>query len=48
VRFGELRDTSSADEDLAALRFAASLCTVFIYLLMGGATPRSATGTPWW
>jgi hypothetical protein len=35
VRFGELRYTSSADEDLAALRFAASLSIVFIYLLMG-------------
>jgi len=35
VRFGERRDTSSADEDLAALRFAASLSVVFIYLLMG-------------
>jgi hydrophobic/amphiphilic exporter-1 (mainly G- bacteria), HAE1 family len=35
VRFGETRDTSSAAEDLAALRFAASLSVVFIYLLMG-------------
>ena len=35
LRFGERRDTSSADEDLAALRFAASLSIVFIYLLMG-------------
>jgi len=35
VRFGEARDTSSGDEDLAALRFAASLSVVFIYLLMG-------------
>jgi HAE1 family hydrophobic/amphiphilic exporter-1 len=35
VRFGETRDTSSAEEDLAALRFAASLSVVFIYLLMG-------------
>ena len=35
VRFGEVKDTSSADEDLAALRFAASLSVVFIYLLMG-------------
>jgi HAE1 family hydrophobic/amphiphilic exporter-1 len=35
VRFGERRDTSSADEDLAALRFAASLSIVFVYLLMG-------------
>ena len=35
VRFGERRDTSSADEDLAALQFAASLSVVFIYLLMG-------------
>jgi len=35
VRFGKTRDTSSADEDLAALRFAASLSVVFIYLLMG-------------
>jgi HAE1 family hydrophobic/amphiphilic exporter-1 len=35
VRFGETRDTSSGEEDLAALRFAASLSVVFIYLLMG-------------
>ena len=35
VRFGERRDTSSADEDLAALQFAAGLSVVFIYLLMG-------------
>jgi HAE1 family hydrophobic/amphiphilic exporter-1 len=35
VRFGDTHDTSSADEDLAALRFAASLSVVFIYLLMG-------------
>ncbi len=35
VRFGEVRDTSSSDEDLAALKFAASLSVVFIYLLMG-------------
>jgi len=35
IRFGETRDTSSADEDLAALQFAASLSIVFIYLLMG-------------
>jgi HAE1 family hydrophobic/amphiphilic exporter-1 len=35
VRFGDVRDTSSSDEDLAALKFAASLSIVFIYLLMG-------------
>jgi HAE1 family hydrophobic/amphiphilic exporter-1 len=35
VRFGEVKDTSSSDEDLAALQFAASLSVVFIYLLMG-------------
>jgi HAE1 family hydrophobic/amphiphilic exporter-1 len=35
VRFGDTRDTSSSDEDLAALQFAASLSVVFIYLLMG-------------
>jgi HAE1 family hydrophobic/amphiphilic exporter-1 len=35
VRFGDPKDTSSADEDLAALKFAASLSIVFIYLLMG-------------
>jgi HAE1 family hydrophobic/amphiphilic exporter-1 len=35
VRFGDQRDTSSAEEDLAALRFAATLSVVFIYLLMG-------------
>jgi HAE1 family hydrophobic/amphiphilic exporter-1 len=35
VRFGDPRDTSSSDEDLAALQFAASLSVVFIYLLMG-------------
>jgi HAE1 family hydrophobic/amphiphilic exporter-1 len=35
VRFGDVRDTSSSDEDLAALQFAASLSIVFIYLLMG-------------
>jgi HAE1 family hydrophobic/amphiphilic exporter-1 len=35
VRFGDTKDTSSADEDLAALKFAASLSIVFIYLLMG-------------
>jgi HAE1 family hydrophobic/amphiphilic exporter-1 len=35
IRFGETKDTSSADEDLAALKFAASLSIVFIYLLMG-------------
>jgi HAE1 family hydrophobic/amphiphilic exporter-1 len=35
VRFGDTKDTSSADEDLAALKFAASLSVVFIYLLMG-------------
>ncbi len=35
VRFGEVRDTSSSDEDLAALQFAATLSVVFIYLLMG-------------
>jgi HAE1 family hydrophobic/amphiphilic exporter-1 len=35
VRFGDSRDTSSSDEDLAALQFAASLSIVFIYLLMG-------------
>jgi HAE1 family hydrophobic/amphiphilic exporter-1 len=36
VRFGDPKDTSSADEDLAALKFAASLSVVFIiYLLMG-------------
>jgi HAE1 family hydrophobic/amphiphilic exporter-1 len=35
VRFGDTQDTSSADEDLAALQFAASLSVVFIYLLMG-------------
>ena len=35
VRFGDRRDTSSADEDLAALQFAACLSVVFIYLLMG-------------
>jgi HAE1 family hydrophobic/amphiphilic exporter-1 len=35
VRFGDSRDTSSSDEDVAALQFAASLSIVFIYLLMG-------------
>jgi len=35
VRFGEARDTSSTDEDVAALQFAATLSVVFIYLLMG-------------
>jgi HAE1 family hydrophobic/amphiphilic exporter-1 len=35
VRFGDVRDTSSSDEDLAALQFAASLSIVFIYPLMG-------------
>ena len=35
VRFGDERDTSSTDEDIAALQFAASLSVVFIYLLMG-------------
>jgi HAE1 family hydrophobic/amphiphilic exporter-1 len=35
VRFGDLRDTSSGEEDLAALQFAATLSVVFIYLLMG-------------
>lgn len=35
VRFGDSRDTSSTSEDVAALRFAASLSIVFIYLLMG-------------
>jgi HAE1 family hydrophobic/amphiphilic exporter-1 len=35
IRFGDPKDTSSADEDLAALKFAGSLSIVFIYLLMG-------------